>query len=147
MSGLSPSPKGTDLVADARLTPWPFLTLDGWYVTPSDSAADFQPPTHGRAEITFRSKFWPTFRSGAFEFKAQWSVESWSRGTAGLDDQGNPILLPGATFMEGYIAFQIVGFTAYYDIRNARRTHSPYLPGFAYPRNGWTFGVQWEFTN
>lgn len=147
LGALSPTPRTTSVVADLRLTPWRALTLEGWYSDPKDSTVDFQPPAHGRAQVTFRSKFWRTFRSGAFDLKVQVSAESWSGGTAGINTSGAVIALPGATFYDAYIAFQIVGFTAFFDTRNIRRAREAYVPGYEYPRNAQTFGVQWEFSN
>ena len=143
----------TYLVADARLQPIKALTLDGWHATPRDAgptgAADFQPPTHSRAQLTFRSKFWRTFRSGAFDLKVQVAVESWSDGTAGLGPGGAPIELPGVTLWETFLAFQIVGFTAFWDLRDAVTTQKEkqYVPGLNYPHNAQVFGVRWEFRN
>ena len=56
--------------------------------------------------------------------------------------------MPGLTFSEAFLSFRIVGFTAFYDLRNALNTRAAYVPGMPdYPRNGQTFGVKWEFTN
>lgn len=143
----------TYLVADARLQPIKALTLDGWYATPRDAgptgAADFQPPTHGRAQLTFRSKFWRTFRSGAFDLKVQLAMEAWSRGTAGLGPGSAPIELPGVTLWETFLAFRIVGFTMFWDLRDAVTTQKEkqYVPGLNYPHNAQVFGVRWEFKN
>ncbi len=143
----------TYLVADARLQPIKALTLDGWYATPRDAGAsgvaDFQPPTHSRAQLTFRSKFWRTFRSGAFDFKVQLAMESWSGGTAGLGPGGAPIELPGVTLWETFLAFRIVGFTMFWDLRDAvtTRKEKQYVTGLNYPHNAQVFGVRWEFKN
>lgn len=141
----------TYLVADARLQPIKALTLDGWYATPRNAgptgAADFHPPTHGRAQLTFRSKFWRTFRSGAFDLKVQFAVESWSGGTAGLGPGGSRIALPPVTYWETFLAFQIVGFTAFWDLRDALAAQKQYVPGLNYPHNAQVFGVRWEFKN
>ncbi len=134
-----------NFVADARLRLLPPLMIDGWYSNPVKGAAAFQPPTHGRAQITFRSKFWKKFRSGAFDLKLQVAMESWSRGTAGVS--GPQILLNGASFYETFISFQIVGFIAYWDLRNAYNSFETYVPNVPYPRNVQTFGVRWEFAN
>ncbi|MBI4420651.1 MAG: TonB-dependent receptor plug domain-containing protein [Gemmatimonadetes bacterium] len=145
--GLARTPRSTYVVAGLKLQPIAPLTLDGWYAHPARGGADFQPPRHARAQLTFRSKFWRTFRSGAFDLKVQMAMESWSRGTAGLA-AGSPIPLPGVTFWEGFISFQIVGFTAFYDLRNALNARERYVPGLPqYPRNAQTFGVRWEFYN
>lgn len=145
---MSPVLPSTYYVSDVRLQPIRPLTLDGWYVHPARDGADFQPPHHGRAAITFRSKFWRTFRSGAFDLKLQIAVESWSAGIAGRTAAGAPIALKGLTFTETLLAFQIVGFTAFWDLRNAWNTRDSYVPGYQlYPRNAQTFGVKWEFKN
>jgi hypothetical protein len=141
------------LVADARLQPLKALTLDGWYAAPRDAAptgaADFQPPTLGRAQLTFRSKFWRTFRSGAFDLKVQIAMESWSGGTGGLGPGGAPLPLPGVTLWEAFLAFRLVGFTAFWDLRDAVTTQKEkqYVPGLNYPHNAQVFGVRWEFKN
>ncbi len=150
---LAPSRAATYLVAEVRIQPIAPLSLDGWYVTPRRAGppgrgvADFQPPTHARAQLTFRSKFWRTFRSGAFDLKVQLAMESWSRGTAGLDPAGQPIELPGTTYYETQVAFQIVGFTAFWDLRDAYNARRQYVPGLDYPNNAQVFGVRWEFKN
>lgn len=148
---LAPTRAATYLVADARLQPIGPLTVDGWYATPrhvgATGAADFQPPTHGRAQLTFRSKFWRTFRSGAFDLKVQVALESWSTGTAGLDAAGQPIVLPGRTFQEWFLAFRIVGFTMFWDMRDARLQRGQYVPFLDYPYSAQVFGVRWEFRN
>ncbi|MCH7874437.1 MAG: Plug domain-containing protein [Gemmatimonadetes bacterium] len=124
------------------------LALAGWYSTPTDGpAADFQPPKHGRATLTFRSKFLRTFRSGAFDLKVQLAMESWSTGTAGLDADGAEVPLIGATFYEAFLQFQLVTFRAFYSLKNAYNSREQFVPGLEYPRNIQTFGVKWVFTN
>jgi hypothetical protein len=148
-----PTRAATYLVADARFQPIKALTLDGWYSEPRNAgptgAADFQPPAHYRAQLTLRSKFWRTFRSGAFDLKVQVAVESWSRGTAGLDAGGAPLSLPGVTLWETFLAFRIVGFTMFWDLRDAITTpvRKQFVPGLTYPNNAQVFGVRWEFRN
>ncbi len=153
LAGLSATRAATYLVADARLQPINALSLDGWYATPRNTgptgAADFQPPAHGRAQLTFRSKFWRTFRSGAFDLKVQIAMESWGDGTGGLGPGGAPIALPGVTLWETFLSFRIVGFTAFWDLRDAvtTRKEKQYVPGLNYPHNSQVFGVRWEFKN
>lgn len=144
-----PTPSTRYVEGAIRLRPNSAWSVGAWYSNPlSDTAlAPLQPPTHARADLTLRSKFWPTFRSGAFDFMVQLAMESWSTGTAGLDATGVPIALPGATFWHVFVQFQIVGFTAFWDFRNARLTEAQYVPGLAYPRQAQTFGVTWEFSN
>jgi hypothetical protein len=146
ISGLAPSKRSTLFATDFAFQPIRPLTVDGWFLNPLRGAADFQPPTHGRAQITFRSKFWRTFRSGAFDLKLQIAMESWSAGAAGLAN-GSVVPLNAVTFWETFISFEIVGFTAFWDLRNASNSREVYLPGLPYPRNAQTFGVRWEFFN
>lgn len=139
------SSQTTHVLAGFKFQPVRPLTLDGWYANPLSGAVDFQPPKHGRAQLTFRSKFWPTFRSGGFDLKIQLAMDFWSHGTAGLDATGEPIELRGLTFYETYVEFQIVGFTAFWDLRNAYNCRCSYVPGLEYPRTAQTYGVRWQF--
>ena len=141
------SRQATYIEARAVLRPWSYLTIDAWYSDPGSATLDFQPPNHTRLQLTFRSKFWRTFRSGAFDLKAQISMDSWSRGTAGLSDAGLPIELRGITFYETYLEFQIVGFTIFWNMRNAYNAQEQYVPGLEYPRSAQTYGVRWEFSD
>jgi hypothetical protein len=153
------SAEATYVVADVRFRTSRALTFEAWYSTPvrggrpetvSEAplqAADFQPPNHARAQITFRSKFWRTFRSGTFDFKVQVAMESWSTGTAGLDDAGEPIVLKGATFYQAFLQLQIGGFRIFWDFRNAYNSPDPYVPGLTYPPSVQSFGVKWQFVN
>lgn len=151
LTGLAPTSAATYWVADARLQPINALSLDGWYETPRayplTGAADFQPPSHLRAQVTFRSKFWRTFRSGAFDLKVQVAMESWSGGTAGLGAGGIPEQLRATRYFETFLALQIVGFTAFWDLRDALNEQRQYIPGLYYPNNAQVFGVRWEFKN
>ena len=123
-------------------------SLRGWYSNPTRGIApDFQPPTHGRAAFTFRSKFLRTFRGGAFDLKVQIAMESWSSGVAGRDADGVAIALPGATFYEAFLQFEIAGFRAFYSLKNAYNSREQFVPGLEYPRNVQTFGVKWVFVN
>ncbi|MDH3457786.1 MAG: Plug domain-containing protein [Gemmatimonadota bacterium] len=138
----------TYLRVEATLRPWKALTLSGWYSDPlSGAPAGLQPPQHVRAALTWRSKFWKTFRSGAFDLKAQVAIETWGAGTAGARADGSVIALPEATFWETQIEFQLVDFTAFWALRNARLTDAEYVPGLAYPGNAQYFGVSWTFGN
>jgi hypothetical protein len=107
----------------------------------SGGAPDLQPPTHARSAVTLRSKFWRTFRSGTFDLKLQLAMESWSRGTVDGTE------LPGATFWEYHVAFQLGGFTAFWNLRNARLSDAEYVPGLPYARYAQLYGVKWEFAN
>ncbi|GBD33211.1 hypothetical protein HRbin33_02192 [bacterium HR33] len=146
----NPAAERLDLVAAVRIQPLQPLVLEGWYTDPVDppaAAADFQPPTHARVQLTFRSKFWRTFRSGAFDLKVQVGMESWSSGVAGATPEGTPIALEGVTFSEALVAFQIVDFTMFWTLKDALNVRKQYVPGLGYPNNAQLFGVRWEFRN
>ena len=147
LTAMDSSAAATYIVADLRIRPVHPLFLTTWYSHPRTKAGDLQPPQHGRADITFRSKFWRKFRSGVFEFMVRYGIEYWSSGTAGLSSDGSPIELPGATFHEWFVQVQLVGFKAFWNLRNARNTSAVYVPALTYPRNAQTFGVKWDFTN
>lgn len=142
------STAATYVVADARLRSSRALALSIWY---SDAvgveSADLQPPTHGRAQVTFRSQFWRTFRSGAFDFEVQLAMESWSTGRAGLTADGNAIELPAATIYDAFVQVRLVDFSLFWHYRDARRPAGPYIPNVFYPDFVQTFGVKWEFRN
>lgn len=142
-------PRTTWLEAEARLWPSAALSVGAWYADPLDDgvAVPLTPPHHARADVTLRSKYWRTFRSGAFDVMLELAMESWSTGVAGLDQQGNTVTLPGATFFQMFVQFQIAEFTAFWDFRNARLTTADYVPGLDYPRQAQTFGVSWSFRN
>jgi hypothetical protein len=141
------APATTYGVADLTVWLGP-LALSGWFARPvSDTAAAFDPPDHARAELTFRSKFWRTFRSGAFDLKAQLAVESWSAGMAGLDSAGVPIPLPAATQSEAYLQIELVHFSAFYSLKNPFGSRQGFVPGFDYPRTIQSFGAKWSFQN
>jgi hypothetical protein len=145
---LGPSPKATYLVADAYLSPISALTLSGQYSNPvSGEAADFQPPQHVRAALTLRSKFWRTFRSGAFDLKLQVATERWAEGTGGMSDQGTPIRLPAAQFWDFQVEVQLVSFTAFWVLRNGTLSEDEFVPGLPYPGNAQYFGASWVFGN
>lgn len=145
--GMDSSRAATYLMADLQFRPVHPLFLTAWYSHPRAMPGDFQPPEHGRVDLTFRSKFWRTFRSGAFEFLLRYGIEYWSTGTAGLDAAGVPVVLPGATFHEWFVEFELVGFKAFWNLRNARNSRGQFIPSLSYPRNAQTFGVRWEFFN
>jgi hypothetical protein len=140
------TPAATYLIADLQLRVIDPVTISAWYSHPDVGSGALQPPKHGRADITFRSRFLRQFRSGVFGFKLSYGIEFWSRGVAGIDE-GIPLELPGATFHELFAQFQLVDFRLFYNLRNARNSLAQYVPGFPYPRNAQTFGVKWEFVN
>ena len=139
----------TYLVADARLASSRALALDGWYSHPLEGEpGNLQPPQHTRLQITYRSKFWRTFRSGAFELKVQIAVEFWTDGVGGFDATGSPVELPGATFWDAFVQFQLVEFVAFWNFRNMYNSKETFFPGLDYLRRAvQIYGVKWEFSN
>lgn len=148
IASLGTTPQTTYAIAAGSFTPIRPLTFSGWYASPTkgDGAA-FQPRRLLRGAVTFRTKFWPTFRSGAFDLEARLSLESWGNGVAGVDSSGAPVALPAARIAEFFLQFEIVRFRAFYDLRNAFNTQRAYVPGYDYPRVMQTFGVRWTFFN
>ncbi len=145
---LAPSPQATYLVAEAILRPISALTFSGTYSNPvQGTAADFQPPQHLRAAVTLRSKFWRTFRSGAFDIKLQAALEQWGEGTAGESSPGNVIRLPTAQFWDFQVELQLVTFTLFWVLRNGTVSQEGYVPGLPYPGNAQFFGASWTFGN
>jgi len=147
IADLGATPRARWIVADLTLRAGPWA-LRGWYSHPTGGTlVDFQPPNHARAEITLRSKFFRTFRSGAFEFKFQFAMESWSTGLAGRDANGAPIPLVGATFYDGFLQLEIARFRLFYGMANLYRSREHFVPGHEVPRTAQTFGVRWTFEN
>jgi hypothetical protein len=145
---LGPSPKATYLVAEAILRPISALSFSGRYSNPvRGEGSDFQPPQHLRAAVTLRSKFWRTFRSGAFDLKLQAAFERWGEGTAGESSPGTPIRLPTAQFWDFQVEFQLVTFTMFWVLRNGTLSDAAYVPGLPYPGNAQYFGASWVFGN
>ena len=114
---------------------------------------DFEPPHHGRYGATFYSKFWRTYKSGVFAFRAETAVESWSGGTEGGvfrdTTTGTSTFheLVGATFVDFNLQIRIAGVTIFWVIRNARSSTRSYVPELGYIRNDQFYGVRWRFTN
>ena len=139
----------TYLVADARLASSRALALDGWYSSPLvGESGNLQPPKHTRIQLTYRSKFWRTFRSGAFDLKVQIAAEFWSGGVGGYDLNGSPVELPAASFWDAFIEFQLVDFVAFWNFRNMYNSKETYYPGLDYVKRAvQIYGVKWEFSN
>jgi hypothetical protein len=142
------APEVTYLVARAGLRPISPLTFSGTFSNPTtDVSTDFQPPQHMRAAVTFRSKFWRTFRSGAFDLKVEAAYERWEAGSAGLETDGSPILLDAGRFWEFQLEIKLVTFTLFWNLRNAQLSDDQYVPGLVYPGNSQFFGASWVFAN
>jgi hypothetical protein len=151
LNGLAPTPQSEFVTVSGALRPLPGLTLSGWYFDPVIGGGDFEPPYHGRLSVTFFSKFWRRFRSGAFALRGEYALESWSTGSGGVhrDSLGNAtaLPLPGASFSEFNLQLQIVGVTAFWVQRNSNFFRGSYVRGLDYPRRVQFFGVRWVFTN
>ena len=139
----------TDWVAlDWRLSPKKWLTLEGWYSDPRKGVTpDGLPPTHSLTTATIRSKFWRTFKSGIYDFKAQLGYETWGNGIIGRNPVGAPIPLDGASFWRTEIEIRLDSFLLYWERYNLQASRKTYVPGFRILNFGSTFGVKWEFTN
>jgi hypothetical protein len=145
---LGPTQRTRYMTVHGAIRPIAGLHLAGWYFDPLvEGGNDFEPPFHARLSATFYSKFWRVYRSGIFAFRAEAAMESWSRGTAGLDTLGDVLVLPGATFIETNIEVQVAGVTIFWIQRNTSLTRGSYVPGLDYPRRYQFYGVRWLFTN
>ena len=148
LSGLGPSQHTRYVTVHGAVELLPGLHLAGWYFDPLvQTGQDFEPPLHARFSLTFYSKFWRVYTSGLFALRGELAMESWSRGTAGLDSAGAPAMLPGASFGEINIELRIAGVTIYWIQRNATLFRGSYVPGLNYPRRYQFYGVRWWFTN
>jgi TonB-dependent Receptor Plug Domain len=148
VDSLAPAPRTDWLTVGWRLRPKQWFTLEGWYSNPrGGKAPDGLPPTHSMTSATIRSKFWRTFRSGIFDFKAQLAYETWGNGIIGRDAAGQAIPLDGASFWRTEIEIRLDSFMLYWDRYNLQASRKTFVPGFNILNFGSTFGVRWEFTN
>jgi len=148
VAGLGPSQRARYVTLHGDVQLLPGLHLGGWYFDPLvQGGQDFEPPLHARVSLTFLSKFWRVYRSGVFTLRGELAMESWSRGTAGVDSSGAPLVLPGASFGELNIEMRIAGVTIFWIQRNATLFRGSYVPGLDYPRRFQFYGVRWLFTN
>jgi hypothetical protein len=146
VGAIGPSPRTDWVTVSGRLAPRQWLILSGWFSNPL-IAPEGQPPEHLLASALIQSKFLPTFRSGIFNLKLQFTVERWGQGILGQDSSGTQTILPAATFYRGFIGLQLGSFTAYYDRFNMQNSTRAYVPGLPLPAFASTFGVRWEFAN
>ena len=133
-----------------RLAPVSWLVLSGWYTDPISGTVppDGTPPGHSLTALTLRSRFWRHFKSGTFELKAQVAMESWSAWTIGLDQSGQAIRRPGATFLRSLLQIRIQRFTVFWDRQNLTGTQGGYtLPGLTVQPYGNIYGFRWDFLN
>jgi hypothetical protein len=148
IDSIGPSPATDWYTLTWRLQPKKWFTLEGWYSDPRGSdTPEGLPPTHSMTTATIRSKFWRTFPSGIYDFKAQLSYETWGDGVIGRDPTGAPIALDGASFWRTMIEIRLDAFILYWDRYNLQASRKQYVPGFNILNFGSTFGVRWEFRN
>ncbi|HXI20010.1 MAG TPA: hypothetical protein VNH46_02945, partial [Gemmatimonadales bacterium] len=148
VDSLAPAPAADWVTVGWRLAPKSWLTFQGWYSNPrGGTTPDGIPPTHSITSITLRSKFWRTFRSGIYDFKAQVAYETWGTGVIGRDASGAAIPLDGASFWRTAIEIRLDRFLLYWDRYNLQASRKTYVPGFPMLNFGSTFGVRWEFLN
>jgi len=148
VQSLGPVPTTTYATARASIRPLPGVELSGWYFNPLTGGADFEPPYHARYSVTFYSKFWRVFKSGAFALRGEVAAESWSRSAVGgVDSLAGQLPLRPGTFVETNLEMRIVGFTAFWIIRNSNAMRASYVVGADYPKSVQIYGVRWTFTN
>jgi hypothetical protein len=144
---LAPS-AGTDwLTARARLTPLPWISLEGWVSDPRHATPDGLPPRHFLGSGTIRTKFLRLFPSGTLDVELRIAVEHWSAGTSGRDAFGDPVTLPAATYLRSLIQVALGSFQFFWDRSNLTETANPYVPGLPVPGRPSEFGVRWTFAN
>lgn len=136
------------LTARVRLTPRNWFTLDAWYSDPlGEAPVGGQPPSHSRVSAAIRSQFLRVFPSGFFELKVAMSVESFGSGTLGRVEEGDPVVLRGATFARAQLHLQFGDFTAYLDRQNLLDSRAGWVPGIPSLRGANAFGIRWVFWN
>jgi len=148
IDSIAPGPATDWITVQWRLQPKRWFTLEGWYSDPRGGATpEGLPATHSMTSATIRSKFWRTFPSGIFDFKAQIAYESWGDGIIGRDPAGQAIALDGASFWRTMIEIRLDSFILYWDRYNLQASRKQFVPGFGILNFGSTFGVRWEFKN
>ncbi len=146
-ASLGPTPETEYVTGHASLRPLPGLRVGGWYAAPVSGGGDFELPRRARYAVTFHTKFWRRFRSGAFTLHAEVAGESWSGGPGGRDSLGAPLRLTGGTFVETNLRVRILDVTLFWAVRNANLMRSGYVPGRDYPRSQQYYGAYWSFRN
>lgn len=143
-----PSVAVRTVTASLALRPALWFTVAGWYRHPLDAVTSaYEPPHHARWTATFRSRLLPVLRRNAFDFIAEFGVESWSHGAVGVDALGNPVHLPGAVVMDWRAELRLLGAALFWTLRNAGNEHYIVIPGVKMQTPGQRYGVRWEFTN
>lgn len=131
-----------------RLAPNNWFTLDGWHSLARGGAqVEGQPPAHTMATAAIRSKFLRVYPSGFFELKAAGTLEKFGTGTVGRTIDGEPVELPGATFLRVQFQIQFGGLTAYWDRQNFLSSDLARAPGIPSLPAANVFGIRWVFWN
>src|SRR5256885_15189920 len=81
-----------------------------------------------RLSLTFYSKFWRVYRSGIFGLRGELAMDSWSRGTAGLDSAGTPRAPPGAGIARGEGGGRVAGGAPFLVPRNGAPQAARHCP-------------------
>jgi hypothetical protein len=145
---LATSTPGTTMTVAWSLRPTSYLTLGGWYRNPlGRDSVPFELPHHALTQLTFRSRFLPHFRRGAFDVMGRVEIESWSRGIIGFDGAGAPVPIAGNTIWNVHVQFRLVGAVIFWTLRNPELRRYQLVPGFEMPRSLQRYGIMWEFTN
>jgi len=136
------------ITAHLRLTPSNWLTVDGWHSAARRGAeVEGQPPSHSMVTAAIRSRFLRVYPSGFFELKAAATVERFGTGTLGRTVEGEPVVLPGATFARVQLQLQFGGLTAYWDRQNFLSSAQARVPGIPSLPAANVFGIRWVFWN
>ncbi len=144
---IAPSAATDWLTARARLTPLPWISLEGWVSDPRKPTPEGLPPRHFLGSGTIRTKFLRLFPSGTLDVELRLAVEHWSDGTSGLDAFGNPVPLPAATYLRSLVQVALGSFQFFWDRSNLTTTENGYVPGLPIAGRPSEFGVRWTFAN
>ena len=147
IASLSPLPETEWVTLSGRLTPLPWVSVQGSFSNPTGTAPEGLPPKHYHLTGTLRSKFLRTFRSGSFDLKLELGIEGWQSGIIGRDAAGTSVVLPAARFVRSLVRLQIDSFSLFWESRNLGNTAEGYVPGYRVPRYSGLFGVRWSFVN
>jgi hypothetical protein len=148
VAGSAPQGRTEWLAVKARLAPTSWFSVASHYEHPLRGASpDGVPPHHAWSTATVNSRFLKNFPSGIFRLKVQGVLETWSPGVIGRDSGGEPIELPGLTFVRGIVQLQIGPFIAYWDRVNFQGTRQGHVPGYPILSLGSSYGIRWEFSN
>jgi hypothetical protein len=147
IASLSPLPETEWVTLSGRLTPLPWVSVQGSFSNPTGTAPEGLPPKHYHVTGTLRSKFLRTFRSGSFDLKLELGIEGWQSGIIGRDATGTAVILPATRFVRSLVRLQIDSFSLFWESRNLGNTAEGYVPGYRVPRYSGLFGVRWSFVN